>query len=151
MKLTAATGLLTFCDLTMVSPAQARNAKYTFPIAAKRQSSAASAGFGIYPSVNLYFGSQTVPGNAELLGSASATGKAGISKKEDSPFCQASFVQALQQLQKDAKSVRAIAVANIVGYYQNDAPRSSEEAFDPWAGSFSTILILKGDFATVPT
>lgn len=136
--------------IAITSPAQARNVKYTLPIAATLQSSAASAGFGIDPSVKLYFGAQKVPGNAEMLGSASATGKVRISKKEDLPSCQASFVQALQQLQKDAKSIRANAVVNIVSYYQKDAPLSSEKEFNCWAGSFSTVLILKGDFVTVP-
>jgi hypothetical protein len=149
MKLTATTGLLALCAISIASPAEARNVKYTLPIAATLQSAAARAGFGVDPSIKLYFGSQKAPENVQALGSASATGKVRIIKKEDLPSCQASFVQALQQLQKNAKSINANAIVNLVSYYQNEAPLSSEKEFDCWAGSFSTILMLKGDFVKV--
>ncbi|MDB5821447.1 MAG: hypothetical protein JWR21_151 [Herminiimonas sp.] len=149
MKSTAVTALLAVFVLSFASQAVARNVKYTLPIAATLQSAAASAGFGIDPTIKLYFGPQKAPENAQPLGSASATGKVRIIKKQDLPSCQASFVQALEQLQKDAKSINANAVMNIVSYYPKEAPLVSEKEFDCWAGSFSTILMLKGDFVRV--
>jgi hypothetical protein len=135
--------------MAVALPAEARNVKYSLPIAATLQSSAARAGFGLDPSIKLYFGSQKAPENAQTLGSASATGKVRIIKKEDLPSCQASFIQALQVLQKDAKSIGANAVINIVSHYPKEPPLSSEKEFDCWAGSFSTILMVKGDFVNV--
>lgn len=141
MKKLWAIALIGASIVTMPS-AQARNVKYMLPIAAALQSPSATG--KLDSSVKLFFGPQAY---SEVMkaGTAEASGKARIENKVDAASCQASFVEALQTLQKSAKAVGANAVVNIVSYHKNDAVTSSATEFECRAGSFSTIISLKGD------
>lgn len=129
-------------SIAVIAPAEARNVKYMMPISAALESPAAAG--KLDSSVKLFFGPQAY-GNSAKSGTAEASGKTRIENKVDAASCQASFVEALQALQKSAKAVGANAVVNIVSYYKNDAVTTSQTDFECHAGSFSTILSLRGD------
>ncbi|RJF97221.1 excinuclease ATPase subunit [Noviherbaspirillum saxi] len=131
----------------VVLPAQARNVKYMVPIAAALESPSAAG--KLDSSVKLYFGTQAHPATLSKVGIADATGKERIEYKADLPSCQASFVEALRALQKNAKDSGANAVINIVSYFKNGTPVSSTTEFECHAGSFSTILMLKGELVKI--
>ena len=129
-------------SIAAVSSAQARNVKYVLPISAALQS---PGGAGkIDNSVKFFFGPQPHPA-ASKMGAADVSGKARIEKKIDIASCQLAFAEALQSLQKNAVAAGANAVVNIVSYHKNDPETSSATEFECRAGSFSTIVMLKGE------
>ena len=89
-------------SIAAMAPAEARNVKYMIPISAALQSPAAEG--KLDSSVKLFFGPQMY-GNGTKSGTAEASGKTRIENKVDAASCQASFVEALQALQKSAKAV----------------------------------------------
>jgi hypothetical protein len=127
--------------LAATMPAQARNVKYTLPIA----DGISQAQGKIDGSVKFYFASQKSPQILQKLTSVDATAKATIVDRIDIPACNAAFASALQQLQENAKAAGANAVVNIISSYPRNPPFSSATEFECHAGSYSAGLTLKGD------
>lgn len=128
---------------TTMLPSHARNVKYLLPISAAMEAGKASG--KLDSSVKFLFGPQTYAGSAQKMGQVEASGKTKIENKADIPSCHASFVEALQNLQTAAKNAGASAVMNIVSYHKDDPVVASATEFECRAGSFSTIMMLKGE------
>lgn len=143
MKKTWITTTILGVTMATAMSAQARDVKYMLPVSAALESPSAAG--KLDNSVKFFFGPQAYPASAQKLGMVNSTGKVRIENKVDIPSCQASFIEALQILQNNAKAAGANAVVNIGSYYKNGAMVSSATEFECHAGSFSTILMLKGE------
>lgn len=134
-------------SMAAVLPAQARNVKYMLAIPNALESDAAKA--KLDDSVHLYFGPQAYSKAAQTIGTLDAHGKMPIESKADLASCFASFADALQTLQKNAKDVGANAVVNIVSYFKKGPPVSSATEFECHAGSYQSHVMLKGELVKI--
>jgi uncharacterized protein YbjQ (UPF0145 family) len=124
--------------------AQARNVKYMLPIANVTEAQAAS----LDASVKLFFGPQKTPAVLQKITTANTTDKASIAGGTDAAACQAAFLSALQNLQKNAKAAGANAVVNIESLFRHSETHSATE-FECHAGGHSVVVTLQGDVVKI--
>jgi hypothetical protein len=167
MKKPIAMAILGMSMAAALAPAQARNEKIMVSIAdalkapyvgtaiastpaLSSSGSTQSQGvrYKLDDSVQLYFGPQAYPITAQKLGMRESVGKEPIPVENDADIasCYASFNEALVKLQKHAKKQRANAIVNITSVnFKRGQEFSSATEFECHAGSFSTVVTLKGE------
>lgn len=126
-----------------VTQAQARDVKYMLPISSVLDVQKMNLNSG----VKLYFGPQASPPVAQNYGPASTTNRASLNahNNADVPTCQAAFLTALQDLQRNATALRADAVINIESSFKRNTPVKSATEFECHTGRHSAIITLKGE------
>lgn len=134
-------------SLAAALPAQARNVKYMLPIAAALATEDAKE--KLDGSVKFLFAAPASGAAAPVASQINVHVKQKIERFGDIASCQAALVEALYQLQSNAKSGGANAVVNIVSYFKRQPVVSSTTEFECHAGSYQTHVMLKGDFVRV--
>jgi hypothetical protein len=126
---------------------QARDITHVVPINTALQSELARA--RIDPSVQLFFGPQKHR-QGETRGTGTSRGKEKLEGPDENTSCMASFLEAVQLLQRRARLQGANAVVNIASYYKNGPMMASETEFECHAGTNNTGVMLQGDFVRLP-
>ncbi|WP_256078951.1 excinuclease ATPase subunit [Massilia sp. YIM B04103] len=144
-KLISMTAVLALSAAAML-PAQARDTKLTFPIAAAMADNDAQSRLG--DSVKFYFGDQPHPKVLETLSTDKTSQKTNSVGKTPDRACNWAFLSAMLQLQKRANALGANAVINIVSNYNNQ-PWSSATEYECHDGAIMSGVALKGEFVRI--
>lgn len=100
-------------------------------------------------SVKFYWGDQSYPEGAELLGSYTSNKKTNFFNKTDKEGCEWAWLSAMLSLQERAKTEGGNAVVNIHSVYRNAEFRSKTE-YECGAGAVMGGVALRGTVAKIP-
>lgn len=130
--------------LSLSSLVEARNTKYTLPIAGVTENPTYQGTLG--SDVTFYFANQPIPKVQRTLGEYITNRKTNSFGKSDESACQWAFLSALLQLRDRAKEEGGDAVTNIVSFYDKNTFASVTE-YECHAGALIAGVALKGTVA----
>jgi len=130
--------------LTVTASAEARDTKYTLPIAGVTQNPSYQPMIGT--DVKFFFADQPAPKIDRTLGEYISNRKTNAFAKSDENACQWAFLSALLSLRDRAKEEAGDAVINIVSYYKKDTFSSTTD-YECHAGALMAGVALKGTVA----
>ena len=142
-----ALGAIALACLVSSAPANARDERLRFPIAAALGTVDAKA--KLDPAIRLYFGPQKHPKPLQSFGTDISNKKTNFFNKSDEEGCQRVFLSAVLALEARAHQLGANAVVKIASVYRG-ANLESETEYECGAGNLIGGAALRGEFVRLP-
>lgn len=139
---------LLMAALLAASPAAARNV--IMPMSVSDLLATPQARQHLGDAITFRFGAQSTPRPVQTFGSREVRGKASDSGAGgEQAACTFAAIDALRRLGDDATSAGANAVINIESDFHNH-PVSSPRMIECHMGSFSVVVVLRGELVRLP-
>jgi uncharacterized protein YbjQ (UPF0145 family) len=126
---------------SLAFPALARDDHQMHPIKDALETAAAQS--KVDKGIKLFFGDQSYPKDAQLLGEWKTNKKTNAFNKSDKEACEWAFLSAVLELQERAEKEGGNAVVNIKSNYKN-MERSSDSEYMCGSGALMAGVALKG-------